>query len=184
MKGLSASPVSPQAAADWVGAEAASSMEPPSTRRITILNQSGTPADEALIRAAAQAALCAHKAPNGEVCVMLGSDDEIRQLNKQHRSLDEATDVLTFHGGTFEHEPLGDIAISVPMAKRQADARGVSLDEELAYLAIHGALHLCGFEDEDEASREGMMREMSRVAQIAGLRAFEGWHSLPHAEGV
>lgn len=155
-------------------------MEPPSTRSISILNDSGLVVDETLIRVAAGVALERHGAPDRAVCVLLSSDTTVRALNKLHRGLDEATDVLTFAGGQFPHEPLGDIAIAVPYAQRQAVERGVSMDEELAYLAIHGALHLCGFEDEDEASREQMVAEMNRCAVEAGLKPDEQWHSLLH----
>lgn len=127
-----------------------------------------------------EVALRQQGASNPIVCVLLTTDEAIQALNLEHRGIDEATDVLTFPAGEFPHAPLGDIAISVPYAERQAAARGVDLDQELAYLAIHGALHLCGLDDEDEDDRVQMVAEMNRAAVEAGLAPDAEWHSLLH----
>ena len=115
--------------------------------------------------------------------MLLTDDAHIRDLNRQFRGVDESTDVLTFPSapdGTY----LGDIAISVPYAERQALARRVSLTQELAYLAIHGALHLAGFDDEEDADREKMVAEMNEVAKAAGLKPDEQWWSILHGEAA
>jgi len=127
-----------------------------------------------------EVALRQQGASNPVVCVLLTTDEAIQALNAEHRGTDEPTDVLTFPAGDFPHAPLGDIAISVPYASRQAIARGVSLDQELAFLAIHGALHLCGLDDEDEDSRVVMVEQMNRAALEAGLEPDEDWYSLLH----
>jgi rRNA maturation RNase YbeY len=114
--------------------------------------------------------------------VLLCDDLAIQELNRVYRGLDEATDVLTFPSGGFEGAPLGDVAISVPYAERQARARGVSLNQEIGYLAIHGALHLLGYDDESEADRVEMVQEMNRVAVAAGLQPDENWASLLHED--
>ena len=117
-----------------------------------------------------------------DVSLLLTTDDHIRELNRTYRGVDEATDVLSFPAGDFPNAPLGDVAIAVPYADRQAQTRGVPLEQELAYLAIHGVLHLIGFDDETDVDREGMMREMNRVAVAAGLPPDPEWSSVLHSE--
>lgn len=157
-------------------------MEPPSKHSIAVLNNSGRRAPRALIARAISAALDLHKAPSSEVSVLLCEDDEIRALNSRFRQVDEPTDVLTFPSSGAKGEPLGDIAISVPYAERQAIARGVSLNQEIGYLAIHGALHLLGLDDDTEVERAEMVREMNRAAVAAGLAPDDNWASILHKE--
>jgi len=76
---------------------------------------------------------------------------------------------------------LGDLAIAVPTAGRQAGARGVSLLDEVCLLAIHGTLHLLGYEDESDEDRDRMQGAMSRAAATAGLAGGSDWTSLHHA---
>ncbi len=104
----------------------------------------------------------------GELSVALVSEEEMRRLNSRYRGLDEPTDVLAFpmteagdtgRGRAETGEPLGDIAICVPVAERQAAARGETLTEELELLAAHGLLHLLGYDDADDEAAAAM-REM------------------------
>ena len=155
-------------------------MEPPSTR-ISIVNDSGVRIHEAIVKRAVSAALARHPKSTGNVCILLTNDEAMRELNKTFRNLDEDTDVLSFAAGDFPHAPLGDVAIAVPYATKQAEARGATLDEEVAYLAVHGVLHLCGFEDEDPDEREQMVAEMNLVAEAADLPPDHEWHSRLHA---
>lgn len=92
--------------------------------------------------------------------------------------MDEATDVLSFPAGDFPGAPLGDIAIGVPFAERQASLRQVPLQTELCYLAIHGALHLLGFDDEEAEAREKMQEEMHLAGIDAGLPPDPEWSSI------
>jgi rRNA maturation RNase YbeY len=141
------------------------------------------------MRQAASLALQRHGLA-GEVSVLLTDDEHIRELNRQFRFVDEATDVLTFPTSPdpeiadVEGSYLGDIAISVPYAERQAKARGVSLSQELAYLAIHGALHIAGLDDEEESDRAKMVSEMNEIATTAGLKPDKDWHSILHGEAA
>ncbi len=155
-------------------------MEPPSSSSISVVDESGQGFEPSTIIRAVAVALSQQGASNQIVCVLLTTDDAIQALNAQHRGADEVTDVLTFPAGEFPHAPLGDIAISVPYAERQANERGVPVDQELAYLAIHGALHLCGLNDEDEDDRVHMVAEMNRAAIAAGLAPDHDWYSLLH----
>ena len=76
------------------------------------------------------------------------SDKRIRELNRQFRGVDKATDVLSFPGG--EKTNLGDIAVSVDTAARQAKENGLSFDDEIAQLILHGLLHLSGYDHETD----------------------------------
>lgn len=76
------------------------------------------------------------------------SDKAIRQLNRQFRNVDKATDVLSFPADDTDELNLGDIAISVDTAARQAKENGLTFDEEVAQLILHGLLHLSGYDHE------------------------------------
>ena len=84
------------------------------------------------------------------------SDKTIRQLNRQFRGVDKATDVLSFPVDDDESN-LGDIAISVDTAAKQAKENGLTFDEEVAQLILHGLLHLCGYDHETDDG------EMTRI---------------------
>jgi probable rRNA maturation factor len=157
-------------------------MEPPSKTKITVLNQSKRRVRLEPIRRAVLGALSRHGRERAVVNVLLTGDAEIRDLNKRFRSVDETTDVLSFPAGDFPGAHLGDIAISVPYAERQAIARNISLSQELGYLAIHGALHLVGLDDGTDSERAHMVEEMNAVAVGAGLKPDRAWHSLLHSE--
>ena len=99
------------------------------------------------------------------LAVLLTGDDEVRQLNNQFLGIDEPTDVLSFPDESddfvqalSEEKLLGDIAISLPTARRQAESVGHSLDAELAHLLTHGILHLCGYDHVNSEEEEATMR--------------------------
>lgn len=95
---------------------------------------------------------------SGSLAVLLTSDRELRRLNLSFRGRDRSTDVLSFPGG--EDGPgrhLGDVAIAVPTARRQALEAGHGLDRELRELALHGLLHCLGH---DHGSDDGTMNRL------------------------
>ena len=117
--------------------------------------------------------------PMSEVCLTLLTDQEIHELNREYRGKDRPTDVLSF--ALLEGEqlqlppdlaiPLGDIMISVETAMRQVRRSALprltsalrmghiwGLSEELSFLALHGFLHLLGFDHEEEDEAEEMER--------------------------
>ncbi len=107
----------------------------------------------------------------GEVSVVITNDRTIRRLNRRYRGLDAATDVLSFplSDGARDGEPFGDILISHETARRQAREYGASLADEIARLAVHGVLHLCGYDHRErrEAARmHGIARRLLR--ELAG----------------
>ena len=99
------------------------------------------------------------------LAILVTNDDEIRQMNHQFLGIDEPTDVLSFPDevddfvqGMSEEHLLGDIAISLPTAVRQAAEAGHSLEAELAHLLTHGILHLCGYDHVNSPEEEAQMR--------------------------
>ena len=149
---------------------------------IQVINQSNKSFRHTGIRAGIQAALELAGIQEGSVTVLLADDAELRRLNREFRQIDEATDVLTFPAPTNAGDSLGDIAISVDFVERGAAKRKVSLSQEAAYLAIHGALHLAGRDDQTEADYRQMIQEMNFAAEKAGLKPDHEWQSLPHGD--
>jgi probable rRNA maturation factor len=105
-------------------------------------------------------------APGTGLAIVITNDDEVRRLNAEFLGIDEPTDVLSFPvdaGDDFIAPPgealhLGDIAISLDTARRQAAQVGHALQDELAHLLVHGILHLCGYDHVESAEEEAVMR--------------------------
>ena len=89
---------------------------------------------------------------NGESSATIAfvSDKRIRELNRQFRGIDKATDVLSFPADGPDESNLGDIAISAETAAVQAKENGLSFDGEIAQLILHGLLHLSGYDHETD----------------------------------
>jgi probable rRNA maturation factor len=106
----------------------------------------------------------------GEVSVALVSDARIRQLNRRFRGVDEPTDVLSFPATAAigPRRVLGDVAIATGVARRQALAAGHSVGVEWRLLALHGLLHLLGYDHERDSG--AMARLERRLRRGAGLR--------------
>ena len=118
-----------------------------------------------------------------QVDLTIVTDERIRELNARHRGVDASTDVLSFPlmapAGTadaFVGPPdgtkhSGDIVISLPRALEQAREYGHSPERELAYLFVHGLLHLLGHDHEEERGRVRMrQREEAALAAIGLTR--------------
>jgi probable rRNA maturation factor len=108
-----------------------------------------------------------------DVSVALVDDSYIRMLNREYRGVDQPTDVLSFPMDPDEcahGEPtLGDIVISVERAREQAREFKHPLRREVALLAVHGLLHLLGYEDETEAGASAMWsRQKELLEKILG----------------
>lgn len=94
----------------------------------------------------------------GSVCVALLSDARVRALNRQFRRVDKATDVLSFPCAPLDGS-IGDVVIATGVARRQAREAGHSLAVELKVLALHGLLHLMGYDHETD---DGQMARVER----------------------
>ena len=126
------------------------------------------------------------KGSETHVSVVITDDETVKELNRKHRGLDEHTDVLSFsyvYEGEYygdnkslpaqfdefvlppgeEDQSLGEIIISYPQTVRQAMDAGMSVDEELSHLLVHGILHLLGH-DHEQPSDEALMKSVeSRI---------------------
>ena len=113
-----------------------------------------------------------------EVSVTLTDNGHIRELNRDYRGIDRPTDVLSFALRESEEpetlgesgaEALGDIVISLERASEQADEYGHSIRREVAFLTVHGMLHLLGYDHTLEEEREEMEREQRIVMERLGI---------------
>ncbi len=131
--------------------------------------------DSALLRGvemAIERCLEQQELAGSEVSLSIVGDREQHALNLQYRGVDRTTDVLSFP--MEEERPkepglLGDIVISAPQAKRQAGEYGHSLQREMAFLAVHGTLHLLGYDHETPADDEEMQRLQEEVLGFLGI---------------
>ena len=124
-----------------------------------------TSAALALIERAATAALETRGIADAEVSVTLLGDRAIAALNQRWLEHDGPTDVIAFPLWADGEMPVGDVYVGVRQATRQARENGVPLSEELARLAIHGTLHVLGFDHPAGArrTRSRMWREQERI---------------------
>ena len=116
---------------------------------------------------------------HGEVAIALVSDARIRTLNQQFRDKDTPTDVLSFPAGPGSRIPdpasrsaklhLGDIVIATGVARRQARDAGHSYGTELRVLALHGLLHLLGYDHDRKDDAGRMSRVETRLRRKHGL---------------
>jgi rRNA maturation RNase YbeY len=112
--------------------------------------------------------------PSGAVgcTIAFVSDRAMRQLNRLWRHKNGTTDVLSFPAAQDDFEKLagstlGDVVISLEQAARQAKEHGLSLDQEIAQLILHGVLHLCGY---DHATDNGEMDRLElRLRKRLGI---------------
>jgi probable rRNA maturation factor len=114
------------------------------------------------------------KLHGAQVTIVLVGERAMRALNGRWRGKDRPTDVLSFsqregEGGALHPELLGDVVICVPVARRQAREAGHCLAAELDLLAVHGLLHLAGYEHEaDPVAARAMHRRANAI--IKGWR--------------
>jgi probable rRNA maturation factor len=138
---------------------------------------SAEPGAEAIVRRAITAAADTIPGPKGEIAVLLTDDAAIRQLNRHWRKLDRPTNVLSFpapprpHAQKGRKQPagvelpalLGDIVIAHETTAREAAAEGKPLSDHLAHLAVHGFLHLLGYDHESDVAAQDMERLETRI---------------------
>lgn len=121
---------------------------------------------------------------DAEISFSITDNEEIRSLNRENRGIDRATDVLSFpmleiEDGVLIVEDsdildncvfLGDIVISLPKAKEQAEAYGHSLLRELGFLTVHSVLHLLGYDHElGEKEEKEMFEKQEQVLSALSL---------------
>lgn len=112
-----------------------------------------------------------------ELSVTFVDKDEIQEINKMYRDKDKVTDVISF--ALEEDEPeitgiemprvLGDIIICTDVAQEQADSYGHSFERELGFLALHGFLHLLGYDHMNEQDEKQMFGRQDQILNAYGL---------------
>ncbi len=139
-----------------------------------------------LVRLAVKTSLAYMDFPsNCEISVMFTDNQEIKRLNRKHREIDRATDVLSFplfeydeNGDIIEDEldfnpngemMLGDIVISLERAKEQAEEYGHSFEREIGFLTVHSMLHLFGFDHMSPEDEEDMFEYQREILDMMGL---------------
>ncbi|KPC74740.1 rRNA maturation factor [Thermoactinomyces vulgaris] len=131
------------------------------------------------VEAALNRAAEVEELPPVEVSVTIVDNERIHQLNKEYRDVDRPTDVLSFPLWEPDEEwvideeeervALGDIVISLPKAKEQAEAYGHSLNREVGFLAVHGFLHLLGYDHETKEEEKEMFAKQEEILSLVGL---------------
>ena len=117
---------------------------------------------------------------NVEVSITFVTDEAIQELNRDYRDKDEATDVLSFAMNEGEEmdihlaeglpDLLGDIIISLPRAEIQAKEYGHDLKRELCFLAVHGFLHLLGYDHGTEEEEKEMFLKQEDILNQYGIK--------------
>lgn len=91
------------------------------------------------------------------ISVVFVGSSKMRALNSKFRKKNYATDILSFPFDDLEVEGLGELVICLPTIKKQAKKHGLSVDEELVYMIIHGYLHLLGYDHEKSERQAKLM---------------------------
>ena len=113
---------------------------------------------------------------SAEVDISLVDNQQIREINREHRQIDTATDVLSFplgENGQYDINPesgahmLGDIVLSIERAEEQAEQYGHSLQREVGYLTVHSMLHLLGYDHVDGGLDAVRMREKEEAVMAS-----------------
>jgi probable rRNA maturation factor len=128
------------------------------------------PGAEAAVRRAVDAALRDARVEEGEIGIVLADDARIRALNQSFRGSDKATNVLAFPAPKSPGpgpRPIGDIVLAYETMAREAEAEGKAAEHHLMHLAVHGTLHLIGFDHGDDAEAAAMeARERAILAHL------------------
>lgn len=108
-----------------------------------------------------------------EMNIIFVEDDEIKRINQDFRKIDRVTDVISFalcdDADNELTDELGDIFIDLDQAQRQATEYGHSMTREVAFLAVHGYLHLCGYDHMSEEDEKRMFNRQEEILSKAGI---------------
>lgn len=113
---------------------------------------------------------------NVEFNIIIVDNEYIHTLNREHRGIDRETDVITFALEDYEdiiyedYRLLGDIYISIDKARSQAEEYGHSFLRELSFLAVHGFLHLLGYDHMTEEDEKVMFTRQEMILDEAGIK--------------
>lgn len=115
------------------------------------------------------------KLKNAIFNIIIVDNNEIKKINKEYRNIDRETDVISFaleEGQSIDMDfrILGDIYISIDKAKSQALDYGHSFLRELAFLTIHGLLHLLGYDHMNEKDEKNMIKKQEEILNGYGIK--------------
>lgn len=149
---------------------------------IDLLDETGTVSEEELsfVRKVLEQAAHYEETGDSEVSVTFVTNDQIQEINREYRGKDTPTDVISFAmeeageeevviTGADDTRVLGDIIISLERAKEQAADYGHSYKRELGFLAVHGFLHLLGYDHTNEADEKKMFSRQEEILGSLGL---------------
>ena len=104
---------------------------------------------------------------DSDITILVDDDQRIQILNREYLAIDAPTDVLAFPAGFTDPDTgqmhLGDIIISYPQAKSNAEKRGHPVESEIQLLVVHGILHLLGYDHLDQDDKDNMWSVQSQV---------------------
>ncbi len=135
--------------------------------------------DESIVRRSMLAAFKHHHTKRATISVALVDDDHIASLNNKYLGHQGPTDVITFNLGSDRSQSQsdsqpdeidGEIVISIETASRECETRGHTLDAEVALYAVHGVLHLLGYDDHTEADAQRMHAMEDDILTSIGLK--------------
>lgn len=136
---------------------------------------------ELMVRVVRQAFEMENVNKNSEVCITVVHNDEIQEINREYRNKDMPTDVISFAltemtDGELEiisdeeiPTVLGDIIISIDKAREQAKEYNHSFARELAFLTVHGFLHLLGYDHMTEEDEKAMFSKQEEILRANGM---------------
>lgn len=105
--------------------------------------------------------------------IIFVDDVQIQNMNKQYRKIDKVTDVISFALCDDDEnemvDELGDIFIDLQQARRQAETYGHTIEREVAFLAVHGYLHLCGYDHMTKEEELKMFQKQDEILLHAGI---------------
>lgn len=144
---------------------------------IEVFNETSSNLDKELkeLKALLQNVCQDEKLDSGEFNVIIVDSNKIRELNKEYRNIDRVTDVISFaleDDDTFnleDYRVLGDIYICLEQALKQAEDYGHSFKRELSFLAIHGLLHLLGYDHMTLEEEKIMFKKQEEVLSHYGI---------------
>lgn len=130
--------------------------------------------DKLIEAAIKKAALKALESTPGEITFILCTDEFIQSLNKQYRNVDRSTDVLSFPSDEVDPDSgdryLGDVIISIPHAEAQAKDAAHPVTDEISMLAIHGTLHLLGYDHSTIDEKRVMWQKQEDLLSAIGIK--------------